>query len=351
VADEQKPYWRRVGEYLLTDTWPARAAQSLYGAATLPGDVYAGRVDPTSQEAVGRAADLAGAVALGPMGAAAAVPAAARQAPGEMALGSFGGVRALTADRRALERAQHMERQGAPAQDIWSDTGWGRGAEGRWRFEIPDQYARLNENMASDLSAGLPMVTGELLEHPDLYRAYPELARLPVKPQLHGGGTFWGDNIALYPYQEDMRSVLLHELQHGVQGAEQFAAGGSPEGAFSRMLMEPMQKKLNELFRSPTATQAERDALMERMSSAKEQEKTLGYELYKRLMGEVEARNVQTRRDYTDAQRRAYAPSTTEDVLRTKQLVPSWSAPAPGPAAFDKMSPEELGRFLLQGGT
>lgn len=44
----------------LGETWPARMAKSAYGAATLPGDVYAGRTDPTSDEAIGRAADLAG---------------------------------------------------------------------------------------------------------------------------------------------------------------------------------------------------------------------------------------------------------------------------------------------------
>lgn len=36
------------------DTWPARMAKDLYSAVTLPGDVAAGRVDPTSDEAIGR---------------------------------------------------------------------------------------------------------------------------------------------------------------------------------------------------------------------------------------------------------------------------------------------------------
>ncbi len=49
----------------LADTWPARLAQALIGGVTLPGDVYAGRVNPNSDEAVGRAADLAGMLTLG----------------------------------------------------------------------------------------------------------------------------------------------------------------------------------------------------------------------------------------------------------------------------------------------
>lgn len=47
---------------LLGQTWPARMAKSAYGAVTLPGDVYAGRVDPLSEEGIGRSADLGGLV-------------------------------------------------------------------------------------------------------------------------------------------------------------------------------------------------------------------------------------------------------------------------------------------------
>lgn len=46
----------------LLQTWPARMAQSAVSAAALPGDVYAGRTNPMSQDAINRAADLGGAV-------------------------------------------------------------------------------------------------------------------------------------------------------------------------------------------------------------------------------------------------------------------------------------------------
>ena len=47
---------------LLGETWPARMAKSAWSAAKLPGDVYAGRTDPLSEEGIGRAADLGGMV-------------------------------------------------------------------------------------------------------------------------------------------------------------------------------------------------------------------------------------------------------------------------------------------------
>jgi hypothetical protein len=49
-------------------TWPVKMAQEAWGAATLPGDVYAGRVDPNSEEALSRTLDLAGMVTLGGYG-------------------------------------------------------------------------------------------------------------------------------------------------------------------------------------------------------------------------------------------------------------------------------------------
>ena len=47
---------------LFGETWPARMAKSAWSAAKLPGDVYAGRTDPLSDEGIGRAADLGGMV-------------------------------------------------------------------------------------------------------------------------------------------------------------------------------------------------------------------------------------------------------------------------------------------------
>jgi hypothetical protein len=54
-------------DYVLNESWPAHIAKGLFGAATLPGDVYAGRVDPMSDEGIGRAADLAGMLTMGPV--------------------------------------------------------------------------------------------------------------------------------------------------------------------------------------------------------------------------------------------------------------------------------------------
>jgi len=47
-------------------TWPERMVRSAGEALTLPGDVYAGKINPLSQEGIERATDLAGVMVVGP---------------------------------------------------------------------------------------------------------------------------------------------------------------------------------------------------------------------------------------------------------------------------------------------
>ena len=65
-ADQRRAQDYRAGiKEAILQSWPAELAKSAYGAVTLPGDVYAGRINPMSDEAVGRAAEFAGLLTLG----------------------------------------------------------------------------------------------------------------------------------------------------------------------------------------------------------------------------------------------------------------------------------------------
>jgi hypothetical protein len=65
-ADQRRAQDYRAGiKEAILQSWPAELAKSAYGAVTLPGDVYAGKVNPMSDEAVGRAAEFAGLMTLG----------------------------------------------------------------------------------------------------------------------------------------------------------------------------------------------------------------------------------------------------------------------------------------------
>jgi len=46
---------------------------------------------------------------------------------------SFAGERAATADHRALDQAKQMEAEGLSREDVWRETGWFRGVDGKWQ--------------------------------------------------------------------------------------------------------------------------------------------------------------------------------------------------------------------------
>lgn len=56
-------------------------------------------------------------------------------------LGTFAGVNAKTANKALLEAAEKMDKAGVDRTKIWQDTGWFKGPEGKWRFEIDDSAA------------------------------------------------------------------------------------------------------------------------------------------------------------------------------------------------------------------
>lgn len=60
-------------------------------------------------------------------------------------LGTFAGAGAKTANKAALEMAEALERGGADRAKIWNETGWFKGPDGKWRFEIDDSAAAFRD--------------------------------------------------------------------------------------------------------------------------------------------------------------------------------------------------------------
>ena len=106
--------------------------------------------------------------------------------------GTFAGINALTADKDALAKAQTMIAQGVDPEDVWQETGWGKGADGKWRFEINDNFdimddgkeigssLNYNNGALSQLASGqIGVARGQqLLNHEDLYAAYPDFKNM-----------------------------------------------------------------------------------------------------------------------------------------------------------------------------
>jgi hypothetical protein len=241
--------------------------------------------------------------------------------------GTFGGVHSGKAPMHDFGKATEMRAAGRPAEEIWKETGWFKGVDDKWRWEIDDSrsmlyFGKIKEIAETDLLSN----AGTVLRHPDLYAAYPNLEKAQVGvdvPQgTYGQWKGYGLDIAPNLRPSEQKSTMLHELQHGVQDKEGFAKGGSPESAASQFY-DDTNKRLSEIVRQKdratgaekAALQAEYDRLMEAKMAAKP------FDLYRRLAGETEARAVQARAYLTPDERRARAPWLDYDIPPEQQIV------------------------------
>lgn len=127
---------------------------------------------------------------------------------------------------------------------VHHNTGVFRAPEDRLMFEIDDSAARLRpENLERSAAGSLyvpmfpktPLTVGDVLEHPELYARYPQVAQTPVRStgfrfDIEGSYNPDVNKIALRGGEpEQLRSTLLHEIQHNVQKIEKFAQGGNPQ--------------------------------------------------------------------------------------------------------------------------
>lgn len=191
---------------------------------------------------------------------------------------SFAGENARTADREALQQAKEMQRQGEEMETIRRTTGWHRGRDGKWRFEIDDstaEYRRdgdarlleeegyqrpesLTDKWQKSFEGGAEMSEAEetemerlqdeysdrlweekfmlrdFLKHDALFEAYPRLKSVGlVFDRLSAGekGYFSkrGNTIVLSDQLlGEKKATLLHEIQHVLQRYEGFASGSGP---------------------------------------------------------------------------------------------------------------------------
>lgn len=147
---------------------------------------------------------------------------------------SYAGVNAGSANRASLQKAKKMQQAGADMESIRKATGWHQFADGKWRFEIDDSRMQLRTD-----AADIPNYTtlGELVDAPELFEAYPDMADLSVtfhtlEDGQNGGYSRKFDSIELSRdlknRPEALLNSLIHEVQHAIQSREGFASGANP---------------------------------------------------------------------------------------------------------------------------
>lgn len=114
------------------------------------------------------------------------------------------GERAMTANMEKLKEAKEMLAKDADMKTIYKKTGWHRGADGKWRFEIPDNLDDIN---LAELRDNEETTLGKIYVNPALYQAYPWLKNLLVTVED------MGKNRRGYAYGED--KIVLNEKYVG----------------------------------------------------------------------------------------------------------------------------------------
>ena len=108
---------------------------------------------------------------------------------------SYAGEKAETADKMTLAHAKQMLSDGVDGEAIRKETGWFKGYDGKWRFEIDDFESGLIENpkLERHEDDGEIFFTGKLTDifnHDALFKAYPELKNINIVIQKTEFGVY-----------------------------------------------------------------------------------------------------------------------------------------------------------------
>lgn len=235
-----------------------------------------------------------------------------------------------------LDIAKQLEAEGKTSEEIFDETGWEKGADGKWRFDIPDLKLDFDkiDKLGDDGRASLGDVIKNKKTWSTYKRMYPGLEDYSIHFMSDNETTTKGYadvedqiimiNKAKMESPEYMNGVLVHEIQHVIQVDEGFALGGTPEdlpydqGIYD-LMMEAHRANMKynqapEGSEEKKLLEKERDELDDRYNKAT-------YDMYRRLAGEVDARNAQERTKYEFGLRRYMPISSTEDTPRDKQIV------------------------------
>ncbi|RKX65660.1 MAG: hypothetical protein DRP42_04390 [Tenericutes bacterium] len=251
------------------------------------------------------------------------------------------GKLAKKADKFMLSIAQKMKSLDMPEDEIFQKTNWFLDPEdGNWKFEIPDINAKIKTISGTADSAGdeisniSPFISNleDSLLQSDVYANYPELKKytlsdIPLRESREGlRGSFDKSRkhirLASNRPNADIRSTGLHETQHAIQDIEGWQSGASPDW-FSRAPLEKAKAKYSAsnsryksqlkavetyriaLKRNPDDPTARRLFDKFRDEAIKTRKKLLDVEeeisslnphaIYESVLGEVDARNIQTR--------------------------------------------------------
>lgn len=285
-----------------------------------------------------------------------------------------------------LDVAKQMEKAKKDAKIIKMATGWEKGVDGKWRYEMPD--AKIKDtidvgggNIVKRFEEDMLWTDGKLedaVDAPKLFEAYPQLKNIKIHTDavmndMPSNGEYNPQTKTITIHADELKylnSILNHEIQHVIQHEEGFAHGGTPEQVErdfnaakaewkARSYAFELEEKAKEMGGEYNQSEVEKALIQEykdmdmpefipdketrikgfnyfaRGYADRSMDDAIkrfrldrfqrtdfdSYQEYRKLAGEVEARNVQKRLGMTDEERRNSLASETEDVNRDEQIV------------------------------
>ena len=259
---------------------------------------------------------------------------------------SLAGERGAAAADKAEERtfrmdnlsvARKMEEEKKDAKAIKMATGWERGADGKWRYEMPDAKIKDTMNVGGghivkryeDDMLWNGGKLSEVIDAPELFKAYPQLKDVRIETDaimndMPSNGEYNSKTNTITIHADElkyMNGILNHEIQHVIQDIEGFAKGGSP-----RLVRGEVKKRFDEVTKQIKQLRAEgkedeaKTLIEKNRGLYNAYQKNDDFNSYKSLAGEVEARNVSARLNMTPEERRKTLAESTEDVARKDQI-------------------------------
>ena len=308
-----------------------------------------------------------------------------------MFAGEKGAAEADKADEQTirmdnLDVAKQMEDEKKDAKIIKMATGWEKGVDGKWRYEMPD--AKIKDtidvgggNIVKRFEEDMLWTDGKLadvIDAPGLFEAYPQLKDVRIDTDaimndMPSNGEYNPQTKTITIHADELKylnSILNHEIQHVIQREEGFAHGGTPEQVErdfnaakaewkARSYAFELEEKAKEMGGEYNQSEVEKALIQEykdmdmpefipdketrikgfnyfaRGYADRSMDDAIkrfrldrfqrtdfdSYQEYRKLAGEVEARNVEKRLGMTDEERRNSLASETEDVNRDEQIV------------------------------
>jgi hypothetical protein len=153
------------------------------------------------------------------------------------------GAAAVLKSPKMVEVAEAALKAGTSPEQVFKYTGIYKGPvdnslkavidDSSSKLRTEDMNFRLNSSGEAELS--LPRSTStnleDLLDHPELYKKYPELRTLEIRDSEQKGAAYWAqlNRIDMGPARnvKEFTSNLLHETQHAIQKLEGFSQGAS----------------------------------------------------------------------------------------------------------------------------